>query len=40
MYDINIGVQTSSKLRNFYTFYAFLSNIEPKDIHEALVDSD
>jgi len=38
--DINTGVQTRSKLRNSYAFYAFLSNIEPKNVHEALADSD
>ena len=40
MFDINTGVQTRSKLKNFYTLYAFLSNIGPKTVHEALVDSD
>ena len=38
--DINTGVQTKSKLRNCCTFYAFLSNIEPKNVHKALADSD
>jgi len=38
--DINTGVQTRSKLRNFCAFYAFLSNIDPKNAHEALADSD
>jgi len=38
--DINIGVQTRSKLKNFYAFYAFLSNIESKNVNEALADSD
>jgi len=40
MSDINTGVQTKSKLRNCCTFYTFLSNIEPKNAHEALADSD
>jgi len=40
MSDINTGVQTRSKLRNFCAFYAFLSNIEPKNVHEALADSN
>ena len=40
MSDINIGVQTRSKLKNFCTFYAFLSNIQPKNVHETLADSD
>jgi len=38
--DLNTGVQTRSKLKNFCTFYAFLSHIEPKNVNEALVDSD
>jgi len=38
--NINTGVQTRSKLKNFYAFYAFLSNIEPKNVNEALADSD
>jgi len=33
-------VQTGSKLRNFCAFYAFLSHIEPRNVHEALADSD
>ena len=28
--DLNFGVQTRSRLKNFCAFYAFLSNIEPK----------
>ena len=40
MSDINTGVQTRSKLRNICAFYAFLSNIEPKNVYEALADSD
>jgi len=38
--DLNTGVQTKSKLKNFCVFYAFLSHIEPKNISEALADSD
>jgi len=38
--DINIAVQTWTKVRNYCAFYAFLSNIEPKNVHEALADSD
>jgi len=38
--DINTRVQTRSKLKNFCTFYTFLSNIELKNVHEALVDFD
>jgi len=38
--DLNSGVQTRSRLKNFCAFYAFLSNIEPKNINEALADSD
>ena len=38
--DLNSGVQTRSKLKNFCTFYAFLSHIEPKNVYEALIDSD
>jgi len=38
--ELNTGVQTRSKLKNFCTFYAFLSNIEPKNVSEALADSD
>jgi len=38
--NINTGVQTRSKLKNLCVFYAFLSNIEPKNANEALTDSD
>jgi len=38
--DLNSGVQTRSRLKNFCAFYAFLSNIEPKNVYEALADSD
>jgi len=37
---LNFGVQTRSKLKNFCAFYAFLSHIEPKNVCEALTDSD
>jgi len=33
-------VQTRSKPKNFCAFYAFLSNIELKNVHEALTNSD
>ena len=35
-----MGVQTRSQLKNFGAFYAFLSDIEPKNVNEALADSD
>ena len=38
--DINMGVQTRSKLKNYCAFYAFFSTIEPKNINETLADSD
>jgi len=38
--DINTGVQTRSKPKNYCAFYAFLSTIEPKNVNEALVDPD
>jgi len=38
--DLNTGVQTGSKLKNFCAFYAVLSDIEPKNINEALADSN
>ena len=38
--DLNTGVQTRSKVKNFCAFYAFLSNIEPKIMDEALTDLD
>jgi len=37
---INTRVQTRSKLKNYCSFYAFLSTIEPKNISEALANSD
>ena len=40
MYDINTRAQTRSKHRNLSAFYAFLSNIEPKNVYEALANSD
>ena len=38
--DINTGVQTRSKLKNYCAFCAFLSTIEPKNVNEAPSDSD
>jgi len=38
--NLNTGVQSRSKLKNFWSFYAFLSNIQPKNVNEALADSD
>jgi len=38
--NLNLGVQTRSRLKNFCAFYAFLSHIEPKNVYEALTDSD
>jgi len=38
--DLNSGVQTRSRLKHFCAFYAFLSLIEPKNVYEALTDSD
>jgi len=38
--DLNSGVQTRSRRKNFCTFYAFLSHSEPKNVYEALADSD
>jgi len=38
--DLNTGVQTRSKLKNFCAFYVFLSNIEPKNVNEAFADLD
>jgi len=39
-FDINTGVPTRSKLKNFCTFYAFLSNIGPTNVNEALTYSN
>ena len=33
-------MQTRSQLRNFYAFYAFLYDIEPTNVNEALADSN
>ena len=33
-------MQTRSQLRNFCAFYAFLYEIEPKNVNEALADLD
>ena len=38
--DLNTGVQIRSKLKNLCAFYAFVSNIEPKNVNEALPESD
>jgi len=38
--NINTGVQTRSKLKNYCAFYAFLSTIESKNVNETLVDLD
>jgi len=38
--DLNSGVQIRSRLKNFCAFYAFLFHIEPKNVYEALTDSD
>jgi len=40
LFNLNIGVQTRSKHKNFCAFYAFLSNIDPKNVNEAISDSD
>jgi len=38
--NINTGVQIRSKLKNYCAFYDFLSIIEPKNVNEALANSD
>ena len=38
--DLNSGVQTRSRLKNFCAFYAFLSLIGPKNVYETLTDFD
>jgi len=38
--DLNTGVQIRSHLKNLCAFYAFFSDIEPKNVNEALADSD
>ena len=40
MTDLNSGVQTRSRIKNFCAFNAFISLLEPKNVHEALTDSD
>jgi len=40
MYDINTRAQTRSKHRNLCASYAFLSNIESKNVYEGLIDYD
>uniref|UniRef100_UPI0033931A93 hypothetical protein n=1 Tax=Acinetobacter baumannii TaxID=470 RepID=UPI0033931A93 len=37
---LNSGISTRSKLRSMCAFSAYVSLIEPKNIKEALVDSD
>ena len=37
--DLNTGVQTRLKLKIFCAFYVSPSNIEPKNVNEALADS-
>ena len=36
--DISKGVMTRSKIRNFYHHFAFVSQVEPKNAKEALID--
>jgi len=38
--DISTGIRTRSSLRNFCTFFAFVSLIEPKNLLEALNDAN
>ena len=38
--DLNSRAQTRSKLKNFCAFFAFLSNIEPKNVYEVVADLD
>jgi len=38
--DLNYAVQTRSRIQKFCVFYVFLSHIEPKNVYEALTDSD
>ena len=38
--DLNTGVQIRSQLKNLCASYAFLYGIKPKNVNEALVDSD
>ncbi|XP_070043166.1 uncharacterized protein [Nicotiana tomentosiformis] len=40
IYPLNSGIQTRSKSRNALAFSSFLSQIEPKNIKEALKDDD
>jgi len=37
--EVSKGVSTRSKLHNIFGNFAFISHIEPKNIHEAEVDS-
>jgi len=36
--DLNSGVQTRSRMKNFCAFHAFISLMEPKNVHEAVTD--
>ena len=36
--DLDSGVQTRSRLKNFCAFYVFLSLMGPKNVYEALTD--
>jgi len=38
--DLNSRLQTRSRHKNFCAFYCFLSNIKPKNVDEALADSN
>jgi len=40
IFELNTRVQTRWQLKNFCAFYASLSDIEPKNVNEALADLD